>query len=208
MKHFIKNDAHTPNITLVGEFLVGEDLGGSVEGSAQKGQLLGLVGVLHHPAEAKVAELGHSLLQQYVSWLYIPMDDTLGEQRLVPLRQMPHEGLRLSLTEPLVLTILLEITLEIAILAVFQDHIDVFPRAKILVEFDDEGRFQCSQIFDLIFDLLFNTLIDLLDIDALDCHLLSVLSLPVEDGPCGASTQGVGFEDSVVSHFFDHLVHH
>lgn len=53
------------------------------------------------------------------------MDDILCEEGLITLCEMSHEGLRLSLTQSLVLSILLQIVFEITIFAVLQHHIDI-----------------------------------------------------------------------------------
>jgi hypothetical protein len=142
MQHLVKNDAHTPHVTFVGELSIGQDLGSSIEGRAQKGELLSLIGVLHDPTEAKVAELGDALLEEDVGGLDVPVDDALAEQRAVPLREVAHEGLRLGLAESLVLPVLLEIVLEVSVFAVLQHHVDVLPRAEVVIELDDEGRLQ------------------------------------------------------------------
>ena len=121
------------------------------------------------------------------------MDDALLEEGKVSLSEMSHEGLRLRLTQSLILAILLEVVLEIAVLAVLKHHVDVLPRPEIVIQLDDKGRLQAGQIFYLILYLLFYALIDLLDIDALHRHLRPRVVLPVEDRASGSRPQRMRF---------------
>jgi hypothetical protein len=57
----------------------------------------------------------------------------------------------------------------------------MFSRAKVIVEFDDEGRGECGKIFDLIFDLFFNGLGDFFDFYAFDSNFGAFFILSVED---------------------------
>lgn len=125
MQHLVKNDTHTPYITFIRELLISQDLRSSIERCSQKGQLLRLIGVFYDPTESKVTELSHALLEQDVGRLDVPMDDALTQQGTVPLCEMSHEGLCLSLTESFIFPILLQIVLEVPVLAVLQDHVDV-----------------------------------------------------------------------------------
>jgi len=144
---------------------------------------LRFIGILHDSAEAEIAQLCHTLLEQNIRWLYIPMNNVLLQQGEIPLRKMPHEGLRLGLTQTLILSILFQIVLEVAVLAILKHHVNVLPRSEIVVELDDEGRLQRGQIFNLVLNLLLNALIDLLYVDALDSHLNARVVLPVEHRP-------------------------
>jgi hypothetical protein len=59
-------------------------------------------------------------------------------------------------------------------------------RAKVIVEFDDEGRGECGEIFDLIFYLFFNGLGDFFDFYAFDCNFGAFFVLSVEDRSGGS----------------------
>lgn len=109
------------------------------------------------------------------------MNNVLLQEGKIPLRKMAHEGLRLSLAQTLILSIPFQIVLEIAILAILKHHVNVLPRTEIVVKLDDEGRLQRGQIFNLVLNLLLNTLIDLLYVDTLDSHLNAGVVLPVEN---------------------------
>jgi hypothetical protein len=66
------------------------------------------------------------------------MNDMFLKQGIIPSHEMPHKSERLSLTESVILAILIEIVFKISILTILQHNIDVLPSAKVLIQLDDE----------------------------------------------------------------------
>ena len=91
MQHLVEDNAKTPNIALVGISLTGEDLWGSVEGSAEEAQFLCFGGVVDHSAEAEVAEFGNALFEEDVGRFDVSVYDVFFEEGGVADHEVAHE---------------------------------------------------------------------------------------------------------------------
>ena len=121
----------------------------------------------------------------------------------IPAHDVPHKGFRFVLADPLCCPVLVEVLLEVAVLAELQDDVEVLPASEAVVHFDDEGRGDGFEGGDLTFDLLLNMVGQLIDVDDFDSHLLAVLALPEVDRPAGPLPQRPRLPNPVIRYLFD-----
>lgn len=121
---------------------------------------------------------------------------------------MSHKSKGFGLAESVFIFIFQKIAFKIAIFTVFEDDVKMFSAPEAVVHFDDEGRGERFESSDLAFDLFFNMIGQLVDIDAFDCHFNSIFALPIEDLSAGSFSQRMGLEDAIVGYLFHNSLAH
>lgn len=109
------------------------------------------------------------------------MYDVFTAEGGVAMHEVAHEGECFCFWESLIFFTFFEVVFKISIFAVLEYHVDMLSWAKVIVEFDDEGRGEGGEIFDLIFDLFFNGFGDFFYFYTFDCDLGAFFVLAVED---------------------------
>ena len=119
---------------------------------------------------------------------------------------MSHKGQCFCLAQSL--TLFFQVTFKVSIFTEFQNHENVLSRSEIIVQHNDKRRRQRGKIFYLIFDLFFDSLGDLFDVDDFDCHFFAMSILAIINMPCCSSSKRVRFEEAIVANFLDDLLAH
>ena len=73
---------------------------------------------------------------------------------------------------------------------------------------DDIRRRQRLECRNLALNLFLDVISQLVDVNALDRHLLSVFALPVEDLPAGTFPQRMRLENTVIRNLLNHSLTH
>ena len=102
---------------------------------------MGFGGIFYDSTESKIAEFGDSLFEKNVGWLDIAVDDFALQEGVISANQMTHEGERFSLAYAIVFTVLIQVRLQVAILAVLQHYVEMLSASETVVHLDDvRGR--------------------------------------------------------------------
>lgn len=203
MKHLVKDNTHAPHIAAVAKLLTCKHFWSSIERRSKAGKFLGLGGVLYDSTETKIAELCDSLFEENVGRFDVPVDDLSLEKDIVAAHEVAHEGDGFVFTDALGDSELVEVSLEVAVLAELQNDIEMLSAAEAVMHLDDEGRGDGLESSDFALDLLLDVVGEFVDVDDLDGHLHAVLALAVVDRPAGSLPERLCFSDAVVGDLLD-----
>lgn len=132
VQHFVVDETNRPQVRLGSVLEALEDLGRHIERSANDGLHDGVV-ALQVLGESKVADLAYSIFEQYVGRLEVSVDDALGVEVLGSFHELLEVLLGLALGQ---LLLLLEVVIEVALLAKLGDDVHVVGGLVDVVQFD------------------------------------------------------------------------
>ena len=132
---------------------------------------MGLIGVIDDATEAKIGQFSDALFEKDVGGFDVTVDNFMLLEFFVALNDVFHEEKGLGLAEPRPF-FGIEIGLKVTILAIFEKQVEILSTLEIIIEFDDIGRVEFGEIFDLVLYLFGEGGGDFCGIDLFSGYLL------------------------------------